>query len=63
MPFVPVSFTPPAGLDHPAFRLRSSWVRAADADLDPVLYHVVAWWLKDAWPFERVEYAVRPRSD
>ena len=40
----------------------SSWVRATDADLDPVLYRVVARWLDDAWPFERVEYAVRPQS-
>lgn len=153
MPFVPDTFTPPAGLDHPAFRLRplgpehnasdhaawsssidhiratpgfegrgwprpmtlaenladlvrhaadfaartgftytvlepggegatvigcvyiypgeeagcdahvSSWVRAADADLDPVLHRAVTGWLEDAWPFERVEYAARPRSD
>jgi hypothetical protein len=41
----------------------SSWVRAADAGLDSVLYRVVARWLDDAWPFERVEYAVRPQSD
>lgn len=40
----------------------SSWVRAADADLGPVLYRVVARWLEDAWPFERVEYAVRPQA-
>jgi hypothetical protein len=38
----------------------SSWVRAADADLDAVLCRVVAQWLDDAWPFEHVEYAVRP---
>lgn len=153
MSFVPDSFTPPAGLDHPAFRLRplgpehnasdhaawsssighiratpgfegrdwphpmtlaenladlvrhaadfaartgftytvleradeaatvigcvyiypseeagcdarvSSWVRAADADLDPVLHRVVTRWLEDAWPFEHVEYAARPGSD
>jgi len=38
----------------------SSWVRAADADVDAVLDRVVTRWLDDAWPFERVEYAVRP---
>ena len=38
----------------------SSWVRAADADLDAVLYRVVAQWLHDSWPFERVQYVVRP---
>ena len=149
-PFVPDSFTPPSGLDHPAFRLRQlgpehndsdhaawtssvdhiratpgfeglswphpmtleenrsdlarhagdfaartgftytvlaptgdepevtgcvyiypsekqgfdaqvrSWVRAADADLDPVLYRAVSAWLRDAWPFRSVEYAPRP---
>ena len=37
-----------------------SWVRSADANLDPVLYRVVTEWLADAWPFERVEYAARP---
>jgi len=37
-----------------------SWVRAADARLDPVLYRVVSDWLATAWPFERVEYALRP---
>jgi hypothetical protein len=36
-----------------------SWVRAADADLDPVLYRAVAGWLAEAWPFEHVEYAAR----
>ena len=40
----------------------SSWVRAADAHLDPVLYRVVARWLSQSWPFERVEYAARPRQ-
>jgi hypothetical protein len=40
----------------------SSWVRAADAHLDPVLYRVVAGWLDESWPFERVEYAARPRQ-
>jgi hypothetical protein len=37
-----------------------SWVRAADADLDPVVYRVVSDWLASAWPFGRLEYAPRP---
>jgi hypothetical protein len=37
-----------------------SWVRAADAELDPVLYRVVTDWLATSWPFGRIEYAVRP---
>jgi hypothetical protein len=37
-----------------------SWVRAADARLDPLLYRAVADWLKEAWPFERVDYDIRP---
>jgi hypothetical protein len=37
-----------------------SWVRAADADLDPVLYRSVVTWLAAAWPFERIDYAARP---
>jgi hypothetical protein len=36
-----------------------SWVRAIDADLDPVLYRGVTTWLGEAWPFERVAYAAR----
>jgi hypothetical protein len=36
-----------------------SWVRAGDADLDPVLAGVVAAWLADAWPFEHVDFAGR----
>jgi hypothetical protein len=36
-----------------------SWVRAADADLDPILYAAVVDWLRAAWPFERVDYAGR----
>jgi hypothetical protein len=39
-----------------------SWVRAADADLDPLLYRAVTDWLREVWPFERVDYAVRPVS-
>lgn len=39
-----------------------SWVRAQDARLDPVLYVAVRDWLRDAWPFERVDYAPRPTS-
>ena len=37
-----------------------SWVRAADAALDPVLYHVVTDWLATTWPFQGIEYAERP---
>jgi hypothetical protein len=37
-----------------------SWVREADADLDPILYRAVTDWLAEAWPFERVVYAPRP---
>lgn len=37
----------------------SSWVRAADADLDFELWTAVSSWLAEAWPFERVEYAPR----
>lgn len=38
-----------------------SWVRAQDADLDPVLHSAVERWLADAWPFRRVESAPRAR--
>jgi hypothetical protein len=37
-----------------------SWVRAADAELDPVLYRVVTDWLATSWPFGSIEYAERP---
>ena len=37
-----------------------SWVRATDADLDPLLHRVVTAWLETAWTFERVDYAARP---
>lgn len=37
-----------------------SWVRAADADLDPALYRAVTDWLAASWPFERIDYASRP---
>jgi len=37
-----------------------SWVRAGDADLDPVLYRVVTDWLATSWPFGEIEYAERP---
>ena len=37
-----------------------SWVQAADARLDAVLYRAVTDWLDEAWPFERVDYAIRP---
>jgi hypothetical protein len=36
-----------------------SWVRVADAHLDPVLYRAVVDWLTAAWPFERVDYSPR----
>jgi hypothetical protein len=39
-----------------------SWVRAADAELDPVLYRAVAGWLAQSWPFERIDYAARPTA-
>ena len=39
-----------------------SWVTAADAPLDAVLYRAVSDWLDAAWPFERVDYAIRPAS-
>ncbi len=37
-----------------------SWVRVADAELDPVLYRAVTDWLLASWPFERLDYATRP---
>lgn len=37
-----------------------SWVRFADADLDPALHRAVSRWLAEAWPFGRVDYAPRP---
>jgi hypothetical protein len=36
-----------------------SWVRAADAQLDVVLWRTVSDWLAERWPFERVDYAPR----
>ena len=40
-----------------------SWVRADCAARDAALYRAVRDWLRDGWPFERVEYAPRvPRS-
>ena len=36
-----------------------SWVRVADARLDPVLARVVSDWLVEAWPFEHVDDAGR----
>jgi hypothetical protein len=39
-----------------------SWVRVADADLDPVLYRVVTDWLNTSWPFRAIEYAPRPSA-
>jgi RimJ/RimL family protein N-acetyltransferase len=37
-----------------------SWVRAADAHLDGRLHRAVSDWLVREWPFEHVDYAVRP---
>ena len=46
--------------ESPGFDARvRSWVRAADADLDPALYRAVTEWLRDDWPFLRVGYAPR----
>ncbi len=36
-----------------------SWVSAGHAGLDVPLYDAVAAWLRDAWPFDSVEYAAR----
>jgi hypothetical protein len=49
--------------ERPGFDVRvRSWVRAEDADLDAVLYVAVRDWLREAWPFERIDYAARPAS-
>ena len=37
-----------------------SWVRADHAQLDRSLYDAVSAWLRATWPFEAVDYAVRP---
>jgi hypothetical protein len=37
----------------------SSWVRASDADLDPLLWRTVRTWLDSHWPFESIDYAPR----
>jgi hypothetical protein len=34
-------------------------VRAEDAVLDVVLYRAVRDWLREAWPFDRVDYPER----
>ena len=36
-----------------------SWVRASDADLDPLLWRAVRTWLDSDWPFESADYAPR----
>jgi hypothetical protein len=36
-----------------------SWVRASDADLDPLLSRAVSTWLDSQWPFESIDYAPR----
>lgn len=47
--------------ERPEFDARvRSWVRVQDADLDMVLSGAVTDWLGSAWPFARVDYAVRP---
>ncbi len=38
-----------------------SWVRVSDKELDGVLHAAVVEWLDTAWPFQRVQYARRPR--
>jgi hypothetical protein len=38
----------------------SSWVRADQAALDPVLYRTVLEWLERDWPFDSIQYAARP---
>lgn len=40
-----------------------SWVRAANAQLDPVLYRTVRDWLEASWPFERIDFAPRPEPE
>lgn len=40
-----------------------SWVRAEDAELDPIVHAAVTGWLAHSWPFERVEYAARSTAD
>lgn len=37
-----------------------SWVAAARAELDPVVWRAVSNWLATAWPFKNPEYAPRP---
>ena len=48
----------PSDLSGMDARVRS-WVRAADADLDAILYRAVREWLATNWPFEHVDYAER----
>jgi hypothetical protein len=36
-----------------------SWVRASDAELDPLLWGAVRTWLDSEWPFESIDYAPR----
>lgn len=40
----------------------SSWVRAADANLDTPLYEAVRAWLATDFPFRHVHYAARPAA-
>jgi hypothetical protein len=49
--------------EKPEFDVRvRSWVRAVDADLDGDLYAAVRDWLRETWPFERIDYAARPAA-
>src|ERR1700710_209608 len=39
-----------------------SWVRADHAQLDLPVYDAVSEWLRESWPFDRVDYAPRTRT-
>lgn len=53
-------YPPRAGGPHDgADAVVQSWVRAAQAELDVVLWQAVSAWLRDAWPFVDVVYAAR----
>jgi hypothetical protein len=45
--------------EQPGVAAVCSWVSADRADLDSVLYEVVATWLATDWPFSSVSYAAR----
>jgi hypothetical protein len=44
---------------EPADATVRSWVRADVPELDRALWETVSRWLREAWPFERVDYAAR----